>query len=56
MDEDDFRALIAELEEQFRSIGAPDLARISHTPCGLRCSFGEADTASGGEKRIGAYG
>ena len=32
------------------------LARISHTPCGLRCSFGEADTASGGEKRIGAYG
>src|SRR5712691_9914279 len=32
------------------------LARISHTPCGLRCSFGAADTASGGEKRIGAYG
>ena len=25
------------------------LARISHTPCGLRCSFGEADAASGGE-------
>src|SRR2546426_3788459 len=35
---------------------ASELARISHTPCGLRCSFGEADTASGGEKRIGAYG
>jgi putative tryptophan/tyrosine transport system substrate-binding protein len=35
---------------------ATALARISHTRCGLRCSFGEADTASGGEKRIAAYG
>src|SRR2546428_7271004 len=38
------------------NFGSGALARISHTPCGLRCSFGEADTASGGEKRIGAYG
>ncbi len=38
------------------NVPARKLARISHTPCGLRCSFGEADTASGGEKRIGAYG
>jgi hypothetical protein len=29
------------------------LARISHTPCGLRCSFGEADMASGGESVSG---
>jgi hypothetical protein len=28
-------------------------ARISHTPCGLRCSFGEADTASRGESVSG---
>src|SRR5215475_3334344 len=28
-------------------------ARISHTPCGLRCSFGEADTAGGGESVSG---
>jgi integrase len=37
-------------------IASIGLARISHTPCGLRCSFGEADTAPGGEKRIAAYG
>src|SRR5262245_22888097 len=36
-----------------RAVAAPvGLARISHTPWGLRCSFGAADTASGGEKRI----
>ncbi len=32
---------------------AGNLARISHTPCGLRCSFGAADTASGGESVSG---
>jgi hypothetical protein len=31
-----------------------DLTRISHTPCGLRCSFGVADAASGGE-RVSGY-
>jgi hypothetical protein len=29
------------------------VARISHTPCGLRCCFGEADTVSGGESVSG---
>src|SRR2546426_7509964 len=49
-----FRSSCQRVPQCITNFGSGALARISHTPCGLRCSFGEADTASGGEKRIGA--
>ena len=33
--------------------GDPTLRRAPHTPCGLGCALGEADTASGGESVSG---
>jgi hypothetical protein len=32
------------------------LPRISHTPYGLRCSFGEVNATAGGEKHMSPYG